>query len=134
MANILIVEDDQGVRQAMARTLKLAGHRVFEAEDGQFAADLLEMAAHPSRVIPQGETRQDADLIISDNDMPRMTGCELYRHVQDRYPEIPMIILTGGNTREVARQCPRAQIAAKPIGSEDLLGMVEDALCREEES
>ncbi|WP_294643802.1 response regulator, partial [uncultured Aureimonas sp.] len=62
MARILIAEDDTGIRLLVARALRLEGHEVLVAEDGEMAVDIL------------AEENGAFDLLLSDIRMPGMTG------------------------------------------------------------
>ncbi len=63
MATILIAEDDAGIRSVCTMWLEREGHTVIEAADGQAAMEILQV--------------QDVDLLVSDVEMPRLTGTEL---------------------------------------------------------
>jgi CheY-like chemotaxis protein len=80
-ASILIVEDEESVRTSLAEILRGLGHRVCCASDG-FAA-LIEM----SQEIPQ--------ILLSDLNMPGMSGFELLSVVRRRFPAIRVIAMSG---------------------------------------
>ncbi|NOZ93644.1 MAG: PAS domain S-box protein, partial [Acidobacteria bacterium] len=80
---ILLVEDDPGVRAALAAGLANQGYHVLTAEDGEVALKVLE------------ENGWNVDLLLSDTIMPRMGGMELLRAVAQRAPGIPCILLSG---------------------------------------
>jgi CheY-like chemotaxis protein len=80
-ASILIVEDEESVRTSLAEILRGLGHRVRCASDG-FAA-LIEM----SQEIPQ--------ILLSDLNMPGMSGFELLSVVRRRFPAIRVIAMSG---------------------------------------
>ncbi len=80
-ANILIVEDDAALREALGETVNLAGHRACLAENGKVAMTLL-------------ETNQ-VDIIVSDVQMNEMDGNELLKKVQQNYPNIRVILITA---------------------------------------
>ncbi len=79
---ILLVEDQSMVRGALAALLALESDLaiVATASDGADACDALASTA--------------ADVLLTDIEMPRMTGIELAEHVRDRYPQMRTIILT----------------------------------------
>ncbi|MER0238695.1 response regulator [Fulvimarina sp. MAC8] len=83
MANILIAEDEQAVRHLVARALRMDGHDVSEAEDGEEALDLLD------------EAGGRFDLILSDIRMPAMTGIELAHEAAQKWPNIKILLMTG---------------------------------------
>ena len=78
---ILLVDDEPVVRDSLARLLSAAGYDVSTADHGFDA--LLQLR----RVIP--------DVIISDLNMPQMSGFEFLSVVRRRFPEIPVIAISG---------------------------------------
>ncbi|WP_061930906.1 response regulator [Aureimonas sp. AU22] len=83
MARILIAEDDTGIRLLVARALRLEGHDVLVAEDGEMAVDIL------------AEENGAFDLLLSDIRMPGMTGIELAHAAHATFPELPILLMTG---------------------------------------
>ncbi|MCQ0990057.1 response regulator [Jiella marina] len=83
MAKILIAEDDMGVRRLVERALRLDGHDVTTAEDGELALETLE------------EQEGAFDLVLSDIRMPAMTGIELAHASAKRWPGLPILLMTG---------------------------------------
>ena len=91
MAKILVAEDDAGVRLLTARALRLDGHQVQVAEDGEMALEML---------VDQGGA---FDLVLSDIRMPSMTGIELAHAAHAVYPSLPVLLMTGyAEQREAA--------------------------------
>ncbi|KAA1174772.1 sigma-54-dependent Fis family transcriptional regulator [Marinobacter salinexigens] len=80
-AQILIVEDDHDLREALVTTLELAKFRVREACDAREA--LASLAESP------------VDMVVSDVNMPGMSGHELLSEVQRLYPGLPMMLITA---------------------------------------
>jgi CheY-like chemotaxis protein len=121
MARILVAEDDDSVRQFVARTLQLKGHEVVEAEDGGLAAEMV--AAEAGRF----------DLMLSDIKMPVMDGIALALNVAGQYPEITIVLMTGfADQRERAHGLEALiyDVIAKPFTLADLVQKVEDALAK----
>lgn len=83
---ILTAEDDADIRRIMARTLTGEGHRVVETPDGELAFQMVR------------ECRPD--LVVTDGQMPRMTGYELCRRIKaiPDLAHIPVLIVTGSLT------------------------------------
>ena len=79
---ILLVDDEQSIARAYARTLGAAGFSVETAGDGREAA-----AAARSR---------NFDVIVSDITMPEMNGLELLRAVREHDLDVPFVLMTGG--------------------------------------
>jgi CheY-like chemotaxis protein len=80
----LVVDDEKVVCRLTARMLTEAGLRVLEAHDGQEAMTLLEHLG-PTAV----------GLVLTDVAMPRMNGVELATAIGQRWPAIPVLLLSG---------------------------------------
>jgi len=79
--SVLLVEDEASVRRLSRRALEGAGFRVLEAEDGRRALQLI------------ADTRPD--VVVSDIVMPGMSGLELADRIAERYPEVPVLFVSG---------------------------------------
>jgi PAS domain S-box-containing protein len=79
--NILVVDDDDLVREAMAGMLNSVGHHVVQARGGREAIAKLE--------------RSRFDLLVTDLAMPEMDGWTLASEVRDRWPNIRIVLATG---------------------------------------
>jgi signal transduction histidine kinase len=80
--HVLLVDDDEVVRQILARELTEEGCRVTQAADGAAALALLEGA-------------DGIDILVSDLAMPGLDGVALIREVQRRRPDLPSVLITG---------------------------------------
>lgn len=87
-AKLLIVDDEESIREFLEIMLKKEGYEVTLAEDGQRAKDLL--------------LKKSFDMIISDLQMPHVTGIELLKHVRESYPETLFMMITAFGTTETA--------------------------------
>ncbi|MFC7531953.1 response regulator [Actinoplanes sp. GCM10030250] len=121
MALIVAVEDQVDIRDILVRVLKRAGHTVVEAADG--AAGL------------QAVRKHQPDLVISDIDMPVMSGVEMSQAIR-RDPEsgkLPVIFVSGsltpGDPRPVQGQV--TAVLLKPFTPKELLACVEKVLAGE---
>lgn len=85
---ILIVEDDDSLREALADTLELGGYSVLLAEDGQDALNVLE--------------KNRVSLVLSDVQMQPMDGEALLQHIKQLYPSLPVILMTAYGVIEKA--------------------------------
>jgi CheY-like chemotaxis protein len=83
--HVLVVDDDKSVRESMAMLLTAAGYDVSTARHGFDA--LLQLR------------RMQPDLIISDLNMPEMSGFEFLSVVRRRFPQIPVIAMSGAYER-----------------------------------
>lgn len=90
MANLLIVDDELGMRQFLTHLLQREGHKVRVAENGRVAMDLLR--------------QETADLILSDIRMPDMSGIELLREARTFLPEVEVIMMTAFANVDTARE------------------------------
>ncbi|MEK4064244.1 MULTISPECIES: response regulator transcription factor [Paenibacillus] len=81
MITILVVEDNETLRQLICTVLGKHGYRVLAAEDGQSALDILEA--------------EYIDLIISDIMMPQVDGYELIEHLRQSNNNLPVLIITA---------------------------------------
>jgi two-component system chemotaxis response regulator CheY len=99
VARILVVDDDQDIRDVLAVTLKRAGHVVVVAEDGARAAHL--------------HHQQPFDLIVSDLIMPEMDGIALARAVRaDCRSDIPILLVTASASPQRLADARRAGVTA----------------------
>ncbi|BCX88165.1 two-component system, response regulator FlrC [Methylomarinovum tepidoasis] len=92
--DVLIVEDDQALCEALRETLTLSGWRVATAADGVEALACLE----------RGPVR----LVISDIKMARMDGRALLENIRRRWPDLPVLLMTAYGTIEQAVEVIRA--------------------------
>ena len=118
MATILVIEDNDDVRDMMAVTLELEGHRVITAVNGLQALDILRRGALPC-------------VILLDLMMPVMNGWE-FRAAMDADPRLrhlPVVVVSAAG-REVLESARAAAYLPKPIDVDALLEVV-CALCSE---
>ena len=80
---VMVVDDESLVRSLVARILRDAGLEVVEAPDGRDAWRRLHRLA-PS-----------IHLVLSDVVMPHMNGIELAGRVRDRWPDLPVVLMTA---------------------------------------
>lgn len=87
-ARILVVDDEESIREFLEIMLKKEGYEITLSEDGQKAKELL--------------AKKSFDMIISDLQMPHVTGIELLKHVKETAPEIVFMMITAFGTTETA--------------------------------
>lgn len=119
MASILTVDDSNSIRQMVSFTLRSAGHQVVEAVDGQDAVEKLKTA--------------EVDLVLTDQNMPRMDGLTLVRHLrsQDRFRGTPILILTtesGDEMKQAGREAGATGWLVKPFDPERLIMVIDKVL------
>jgi two-component system chemotaxis response regulator CheY len=119
MHSILAVDDSVSMRQMVSFTLKSAGYTVVEAVDGQ---DAYEKAG-----------KQDFDLVLTDQNMPRMDGIGLTKRLRDnpKFKGTPILILTTESSDQM-KQAGRAAGATgwlvKPFDPAKLLEVIKKVI------
>jgi PAS domain S-box-containing protein len=116
---ILLVEDEQAVREATAEFLRLHGYHVLEAKDGVDA--LASAKAHAGKI----------DLLVTDVVMPNMSGGELAKEVQRLLPEIKLLFVSGYAGKTVLDHKVvdlETNFLQKPYGLKDLSLKIRAAL------
>ena len=107
LARILVVDDEEGLRDFVAEVLEEEGHSTVRAEDGQTAAASLAKA--------------NFDLMITDLRMPgALDGMALLRKARAEQPDMEVIVLTAYGTVETAVEAMKLgafDYLTKPIGS-----------------
>lgn len=116
---ILIVDDDEFVRDMSARLLESVGYAVDTADDGQAG-----WSAVCSR---------HYDLVITDYDMPRMKGLELIRRMHAAGLPVPIVMVSGLQPEEIGLPADRSIPAfkaflQKPFGPREFLRVVEEVV------
>jgi DNA-binding NtrC family response regulator len=116
-ATILVVDDDDPVRVMLARLLRTQGHDVRQASNAADARAILE------------DSRPD--LVISDIVMPGESGIELRRGILDRWPGLPVILISGYSAEgpaEFAARTPDTIFVQKPFAADQFLALVQQTL------
>jgi signal transduction histidine kinase/CheY-like chemotaxis protein len=116
-ARLILVDDDNAVREVTAATLRELGYTVLEAGSGGAALELLERSAN-------------VDLMLIDFAMPGMSGAEVARRVQTTRPALPILFVTGYADRAALQGVSEAQIIGKPFVDTELHEKVRTALAR----
>lgn len=104
-ARLLVVDDEPLVREVLARLLRLRGHEVAQAAS---AMEALEIAA-----------RQPFDAVLTDLGMPGMNGRALALALHERYPGLPVMLLTG-DTEAGMPDTTIAAVLTKPFRADDV--------------
>jgi len=119
MSRVLIVDDEQSMRQMVAIALRQDGHDVVTAEDGEVAARELDA----NRV----------DVVVSDIKMPGFDGIELLRYAREHCPETEVILMTAYTSTESAIEALRLgayDYISKPFEIDELKLTVRQAIER----
>lgn len=112
---ILVVDNDRHVLTACSRVLQRAGYSVVGANNAGEA--LIQLAS------AQNAPGAGFDLVISDYDMPGMTGDGLCRAIKSLY-DLPVILLSGGPIETIGAACGADFSSMKPIDNADLIATV----------
>lgn len=118
-SDILVVDDDTLVRKTLIAGLKRSGYVVHEAASGQSALKLLE------------ESGNDIKLVITDEMMPGMSGHELSGKMKLKYPEMPIILISGylsGIDDSVFELQNFVKILMKPVSIAELDVVIREVL------
>ena len=114
---ILLVEDEDMVRTVAERALTRQGYTVLTAEHGEAALELLARSDRP-------------DLLISDVVMPTMDGPTMVRHARERYPDLPILFMSGYAEEQLRKSIDLDNVAflAKPFSVQQLAEAARDVL------
>ena len=82
MAKILLVEDDELVRDMLSQVLQRASHTVTSASNGEEATEFLK--------------KEKPDIMVTDIIMPKKSGITLISEVKNRHPNLEIIAISGG--------------------------------------
>jgi DNA-binding response OmpR family regulator len=118
---VLVVDDEQGLRELVCRTLQAEGFSTLEAGQGAEALEVMEGAAEP------------VDLVITDVVMPGMDGRELGRRISQRWPDLPILYISAYDVNDIFRRgSPRtsAPFMQKPFPLEGLVTTVRGLIRR----
>jgi len=116
-AIILVVDDEPALLKLTSKVLSKQGYKVFSAENGRQALDMLE--------------HESIDLLLSDIIMPEMDGYELATIVQEKYPDIKIQLMSGfsdGRHVKMADDSLHQKMIYKPYNSEVLIERINNLL------
>src|ERR1044071_9329620 len=115
---ILVVDDDEIARQLNADMLSRYGYETQTAEDGAAAWEALQANGY--------------DLLITDNNMPKVSGVELIRKLRSARMALPVVVASGAIPTEAMNSNSPLQLAAlllKPFTLDELWAIVKKVLC-----
>ena len=113
---ILVIEDDQPLLLMLKQFLEKAGYQVINAIDGLEGLKLLESANY--------------DLVITDIDMPYVSGVGVISALKEKHPNIPAVAITGFGEEplEAAKEKKADVMLNKPFEMSILIGHIEKLL------
>ena len=107
MTKILLVDDEESIRNMMRMTLELDGFHVLMAEDGPTALDVFK--------------RESPEIVLLDVRMPGMDGVEVLSRIKEMNRDAEVIIISGHGDMDMAVECLRKEASnflTKPVGEE----------------
>ena len=117
---ILVIDDDEQMRDLLQQAMQWAGFEVIVAENGRLGQQCFEA--------------QPTDLIITDLIMPEQEGLETISVVKERYPDVKIIAISGGGRIGPEAYLPAAmelgadRVFAKPFDIKELVTTVQELL------
>ncbi len=115
--HILVVDDDATQRQMLSSYLENHGFKTYEASRGEEALDVL--------------TSEKIDLVVTDVQMPGMSGLELMKRILEDKPSLPILIITAyGDIRDAVAAVKDGAVSylEKPMDLEELLDTLRHTL------
>ena len=123
---ILIIEDEDEVREVVKMFLESAGYTVVEAQDGEDGISRMK----------EGSNLLQVGLIITDIRMPKVNGVEAIKYIQENAPSKPIIVLTGYPDTDLAISLLKRGVKeylVKPVDKKVLLEKVKKVLAGSQE-
>ena len=123
MHKILLVDDEQLIREGLQRILELKGYEVTIAKDGKEAIEAL--------------GKYKPDMIITDIIMPERDGIEVILFARKQHPDVKIVAISGGGRinaqdhLEIAKQLGVNNTLTKPFSSDELIVTIETLLKEE---
>lgn len=118
---IMVVDDENDVRDVIRLQLEQKGLNVLEAVDGQNAIDILK----------SGDNMVNVGLILCDIRMPKVNGVECIDFLRREAPGIPVVVITGYPDTELATRLMKKGVKdylVKPVEKEKLMAVVDEQI------
>jgi len=109
---ILLVDDDDLVREMLGEALRLYGYQVRKARSGEQALTMLD---------------ERVDLLLTDFAMPGFNGAQMAKAARERFPQLPVVFLTGYAELE-GLELPGSIVVQKPVQAEALAQVLSELL------
>lgn len=120
--NILVIDDDEDLRDSLQIVLEREGYRVFAASDGAAGVEIYRA--------------EQTDLVITDIIMPIKEGLETITELHREFPDVKIIAMSGGgrvgvkNYLDWAEGLGAHRVLAKPFSRSEILNSVKEVLGR----
>ena len=110
--NVLVVEDDEALRESFQQLLSYLFAEVDAAVDGQDALDQL--------------AEKNYDIVLTDLRMPRMSGFQLLQEIRQQSPQQPIVVISAHEDEVLRRELVvyKVHYLSKPVILEELLKVV----------
>lgn len=119
-ATVVVIDNDEAVRHSLEWLVKSSGHDVRAYNSGLHYLDDAVQAGRP-------------DCVVLDIHMPEINGLELYGIIKTRYPDIPIIFISGFPDQVMAEKARTLQskgFFTKPLDADALLDCIDRAVAR----
>lgn len=120
MSKILVIDDDESVRNMLSRVLVANGHEIQTANNGSKVSSIMEAFA--------------PELVITDIIMPEADGLETIRELRSTFPQVHIIAISGGGLSieldhlPIARMLGAELTLKKPIDNDQLLEAINSVI------
>lgn len=114
---VLLAEDDDDVRHAIAQSLRQEGHEVVEVANGDGVKSYIEECVVADAVCPR------VHVLVTDLRMPGMSGLGLLSYIQQLGWDLPTIVITAfgdEETRDLAQRFGARAVLDKPVEPDEL--------------
>jgi signal transduction histidine kinase/ActR/RegA family two-component response regulator len=116
-ARILVIDDEESVRDILSRMLKVKGHRVVVASDGEEGIERFK--------------NETFDLVFTDLGMPKISGWEVGKTIKEMNPRVPIVMITGWGmelNREKISESGIDLVVSKPFQFDQVIELVSEAM------
>jgi signal transduction histidine kinase/ActR/RegA family two-component response regulator len=116
-ARILVIDDEDSVREILSEILKVKGHKVVVASDGEEGVERFK--------------KETFDLVFTDLGMPKISGWEVGKIIKEMNPEVPIIMITGWGmelSKEKMSESGIDLIVSKPFQFDQVVELVSEAM------
>jgi DNA-binding NtrC family response regulator len=111
---ILVVDDDENIREIVKDILMISDHQVTLASNGEEALEVFD--------------REEFDLVFTDLGMPGISGWEVNRRIKESQPDMPVIIISGWGTQlseEELKKNKADYVIPKPFNLDQIISVTE---------
>ena len=121
MARILVIDDDEAIRQLLRAWLERSGYEVAEAANGAEGCEAFR--------------KEPADLVVTDIIMPEKEGLETMVELRNEYPDVKIIAISGGGIEDAEHYLEGARLVGgalrtftKPLDRKEFIEAVKELL------